>query len=313
MTIFHSIISGTLLVILLILVVMTAIYFLTSFEKGDLKSYQENSSYSYANLSKGLTAYKDYGNSDNPTIIVIHGATLPSEGYVGFCEGLSKRGYRVICYDQYGRGYSDRPVSKYNMELYLGQLNELLTYLDIKKSILYGSSMGAPIAISYANQYPNQVSAVGLQVPLVNSNSKLLHMMKVPALGNLILRTLGIPFAKSRAEQWVTDNPAQKDLVNRYILQLTLPGTEQSILSSIRNIVNKNFLPDYEMFSQLDIPIHISYASDDDEIDPKTVQQVLNLIPRAESFIFTGGHGGGGFIVDELNNLFTDFLRKSLN
>ena len=67
--------SGTLLVILLILVVMTAIYFLTSFEKGDLKSYQENSSYSYANLSRGLTAYKDYGNSGNPTIIVIHGAT----------------------------------------------------------------------------------------------------------------------------------------------------------------------------------------------------------------------------------------------
>ena len=238
---------------------------------------------------------------------------MPSEGYVGFCEGLSKRGYRVICYDQYGRGYSDRPVSKYNIELYLEQLNELLNYLDIKKSILYGSSMGAPIAVSYANKYPNEVSAVGLQVPLVNSNSKLLHLMKVPALGNIILRAFGIPFAKSRAEQWVTDNPAQKDLVNRYILQLTLPGTEQSLLSSIRNIVNKNFLPDYEIFSQLDIPIHISYASDDDEIDPKTVQQVLNLIPRAESFIFTGGHGGGGFIVDELNNLFTDFLSKNLN
>ena len=89
MTIFHSILSGTVLLILLILVVMTAIYLLTSFEKGDLKSYQENSGYSYANLSKGLTAYKDYGDSGNPIIIVIHGATLPSEGYVGFCEGLS--------------------------------------------------------------------------------------------------------------------------------------------------------------------------------------------------------------------------------
>ena len=49
------------------------------------------------------------------------------------------------------------------------------------------------------------------------------------------------------------------------------------------------------------------------EIDPKTVQRVLDLIPRAESFVFTGGHGGGGFIVDELNNIFTDFLNKNLN
>ena len=199
------------------------------------------------------------------------------------------------------------------MEFYLDQLYELLGYLEIKKSILHGSSMGAPIAINYANKYPNQVSAIGLQVPLVNSNSKILSALKTPVLGNFVLRVFGIPFSKNRAEQWVTDNPEQRDLVDRYIAQLTLPGTEQSLLSSIRNIANTNFIPDYKKFSQSDIPIHIAYASDDDEIDPKTVQQVLSLIPRAESFIFTGGHGGGGFIVDELNNIFTDFLNKNLN
>ncbi len=199
------------------------------------------------------------------------------------------------------------------MEFYLDQLNELLGYLEIKKSILHGSSMGAPIAINYANKYPNQVSAIGLQVPLVNSNSKILSILKTPILGNFVLRTFGIPFSKNRAEQWVTNNPEQRDLVDRYIAQLTLPGTEQSLLSSIRNIANTNFIPDYKKFSQSDIPIHIAYASDDDEIDPKTVQRVLDLIPRAESFVFTGGHGGGGFIVDELNNIFTDFLNKNLN
>ena len=313
MTIFQSIFTSTFFILLLIIVVLTVIYAFSSFEKGDLKSYQEKSDYNFVNLSKGLTAYKDYGNKNDPAIIIIHGATLPSEGYVGFCDGLSQKGYRVICYDQYGRGYSDRPVSEYNMEFYLDQLNELLGYLEIKNSILHGSSMGAPIAISYANKYPNQVSAIGLQVPLVNSNSKILSALKTPVLGNFVLRVFGIPFSKNRAEQWVTDNPEQRDLIDRYIAQLTLPGTEQSLLSSIRNIANTNFIPDYEKFSQSDIPIHIAYASDDDEIDPKTVQRVLDLIPRAESFVFTGGHGGGGFIVDELNNIFTDFLNKNLN
>ena len=313
MTIFQSIFTSTFFILLLIIVVLTVIYAFSNFEKGDLKSYQEKSDYNFVNLSKGKTAYKDYGNKNDPAIIIIHGATLPSEGYVGFCEGLSLKGYRVICYDQYGRGYSDRPVSDYNMEFYLDQLNELLDYLEIKKSILHGSSMGAPIAINYANKYPNQVSAIGLQVPLVNSNSKILSILKTPILGNFVLRTFGIPFSKNRAEQWVTDNPEQRDLIDRYIAQLTLPGTEQSLLSSIRNIANTNFIPDYKKFSQSDIPIHIAYASDDDEIDPKTVQQVLDLIPRAESFVFTGGHGGGGFIVDELNNIFTDFLNKNLN
>ena len=313
MTIFQSIFTSTFFILLLIIVVLTVIYAFSSFEKGNLRSYQEKSDYNFVNLSKGLTAYKDYGNKNDPAIIIIHGATLPSEGYVGFCDGLSQKGYRVICYDQYGRGYSDRPVSDYNMEFYLDQLNELLGYLEIKKPILHGSSMGAPIAISYANKYPNQVSAIGLQVPLVNSNSKILSALKTPVLGNFVLRVFGIPFSKNRAEQWVTNNPEQRDLIDRYIVQLTLPGTEQSLLSSIRNIANTNFIPDYKKFSQSDIPIHIAYASDDDEIDPKTVQRVLDLIPRAESFVFTGGHGGGGFIVDELNNIFTDFLNKNLN
>ena len=160
MTIFQSIFTSTFFILLLIIVVLTVIYAFSSFEKGDLKSYQEKSDYNFVNLSKGQTAYKDYGNKNDPAIIIIHGATLPSEGYVGFCDGLSQKGYRVICYDQYGRGYSDRPVSEYNMEFYLDQLNELLGYLEIKKSILHGSSMGAPIAINYANKYPNQVSCL---------------------------------------------------------------------------------------------------------------------------------------------------------
>ena len=313
MTIFSGIFSNTVLIILAFLILILLIYLFSSFEKGNLDEYRQGSEYEFAKLSQGLTAYKDIGNKDDPAIIVIHGATLPSEGFIGFCSGLSAKGYRVICYDQYGRGYSDRPITNYNMQLYTEQLRELLDFLDIRDAILYGSSMGAPIAINYANKYPNQVSAIGLQVPLVNSNSKILSILKTPILGNFVLRVFGIPFSKNRAEQWVTNNPEQRDLVDRYIAQLTLPGTEQSLLSSIRNIANTNFIPDYKKFSQSDIPIHIAYASDDDEIDPKTVQQVLSLIPRAESFIFTGGHGGGSFIVDELNNIFTDFLNKNLN
>jgi hypothetical protein len=89
MSIFQSIFASTFLIILLIIIVLTAIYLFSGFEKGDLKSYQEKSDYNFVNLSHGLTAYKDYGNKNDPAIIIIHGATLPSEGYVGFCEGLS--------------------------------------------------------------------------------------------------------------------------------------------------------------------------------------------------------------------------------
>ncbi len=313
MTIFSGIFSNTVLIILAFLILLLLIYLFYSFEKGNLDEYRQGSEYEFAKLSQGLTAYKDIGNKDDPAIIVIHGATLPSEGFTGFCSGLSAKGYRVICYDQYGRGYSDRPVTTYNMQLYTEQLRELLDFLDIKDAILYGSSMGAPIAINFSNNYSERILAIGLQVPLVHSNSKVLSLIKVPVVGNLFLRTFGIPFAKNRAEQWAHENEGQEEFINRYITQLSLPGTEYSLLSSIRNIVNKDFLPDYKEFSELNIPIHIAYASDDDEIDPNTVNDVLKLIPDADTFVFTGGHGGGGVIVNKLIDLFSDFLSKKLN
>ena len=313
MTIFQGIFSNAILIILAFLILILLIYLFSSFEKGNLDEYRQGSEYEFAKLSQGITAYKDIGNKDDPTIIVIHGATLPSEGFIGFCSGLSAKGYRVICYDQYGRGYSDRPITNYNMQLYTEQLRELLDFLDIKDAILYGSSMGAPIAINFSNNYSERILAIGLQVPLVHSNSKVLGLIKVPVVGNLFLRTFGIPFAKNRAEQWAHENEGQEEFINRYITQLSLPGTEYSLLSSIRNIANKDFLPDYKVFSELNIPIHIAYASDDDEIDPKTVNDVLKLIPDADTFVFTGGHGGGGVIVNKLTDLFSDFLSKKLN
>ena len=313
MTIFSGIFSNTVLIILAFLILILLIYLFSSFEKGNLDEYRQGSEYEFAKLSQGITAYKDIGNKDDPAIIVIHGATLPSEGFIGFCSGLNAKGYRVICYDQYGRGYSDRPVTNYNMQLYTEQLRELLDFLDIRDAILYGSSMGAPIAINFSNNYSERILAIGLQVPLVHSNSKVLGLIKVPVVGNLFLRTFGIPFAKNRAEQWAHENEGQEEFINRYITQLSLPGTEYSLLSSIRNIANKDFLPDYKIFSELNIPIHIAYASDDDEIDPKTVNDVLKLIPDADTFVFTGGHGGGGVIVNKLIDLFSDFLSKKLN
>ena len=68
-------------------------------------------------------------------------------------------------------------------------------------------------------------------------------------------------------------------------------------------------MPSYLSFAKTTIPLHIAYAIDDDEIDSETVENVLNIIPRTESFTFSGGHGGGSKIVQELINIFTEFLK----
>ena len=108
-----SSVSYTIIMVALIIPIIIGLaYILTNKEKGNLIEYQKSSNYEFAKLSHGLTAYKQFGSKYNTPIIVIHGATLPSEGFIGFCEGLGQKGYWVICYDQYGRGFSDLPKIK---------------------------------------------------------------------------------------------------------------------------------------------------------------------------------------------------------
>ena len=41
-------------------------------------------------------------------------------------QTLKDAGFKVLSYDMYGRGYSDRPEVTYDQKLYQGQLLELI-------------------------------------------------------------------------------------------------------------------------------------------------------------------------------------------
>ena len=51
-------------------------------------------------------------------LILIHGVSVPSYYYKKIATSLSQIGYKVYIYDHFGRGFSDRPKIKYNMENY---------------------------------------------------------------------------------------------------------------------------------------------------------------------------------------------------
>ena len=174
-------------------------YNLMNRESGNLIKYQNSSNYEFVKLTNGLTAYREFGSKNNTPIVIIHGGTLPSEGYSEFCQRLSELNYWVICYDQFGRGYSDRPKIKYSMDVYQLQLDELLNHLKIDKFILYGVSMGAPIAVQYSNNHIDRSLAVGIQVPVVHIDNNIFKILNVPIVGEIMMRFFGLPLINKRS------------------------------------------------------------------------------------------------------------------
>ncbi|MEI2624295.1 MAG: alpha/beta hydrolase [Giesbergeria sp.] len=113
---------------------------------------------SFVALSGGVTHYELGGPQDGKTVVLVHGFSVPYFIFDVTFEFLAGAGFRVLRYDLFGRGLSDRPNVKYNIRLFVNQLKDLLDALHLKEITLLGLSMGGPISASFIAQYPQYVS-----------------------------------------------------------------------------------------------------------------------------------------------------------
>lgn len=121
---------------------------------------------SFIKLSEGITHYQLEGPANGEVIILVHGFSVPYYIWDGTYEYLVNKGYKVLRYDTYGRGYSDRPNVVYNKELYNNQLLQLINQLKLQGKInLAGVSFGGQIVTDFTCQHPDIVNKVILIDP----------------------------------------------------------------------------------------------------------------------------------------------------
>ena len=114
----------------------------------------------WAELSRGNIYYRWFLPDDSTdlrgTLVLVHGFSTPSFVWQGLLDNFTSSGYKVLVYDHFGRGYSERPKTQYDKSLYLETLRELILSQDINEKVhIVGYSMGGPIASYYAAEYPN--------------------------------------------------------------------------------------------------------------------------------------------------------------
>src|SRR4051794_2812976 len=68
----------------------------------------------FVRLSDGMTHYRIDGPDSGRTIVLAHGFSVPLYIWDSTAAALASAGYRVVRYDAYGRGFSDRPDVEYS-------------------------------------------------------------------------------------------------------------------------------------------------------------------------------------------------------
>lgn len=74
--------------------------------------------------------YEDQGSG--PPVVLLSGWPLDSRSWEPQTHVLLEAGYRVIAYDRRGFGRSSRPVLGYDFSTLAGDLDKLLTELDLR-------------------------------------------------------------------------------------------------------------------------------------------------------------------------------------
>ncbi|MFJ6718623.1 alpha/beta fold hydrolase [Streptomyces sp. NPDC091259] len=98
--------------------------------------------------------YEDHGTGQ--PVVLIHGWPLNGASWEKQTAALLAAGHRVITYDRRGFGRSDQPSDGYDYDTFASDLNEMLTALDLRDTVLVGFSMGTGEVTRYLGTYGSE-------------------------------------------------------------------------------------------------------------------------------------------------------------
>lgn len=220
------------------------------------------------------------------TVVLIHGFSVPYFIWDPTFDFLADSGFRVLRYDLFGRGFSDRPRTKYDIHLFVRQLKDLLDALNITEPVhLAGLSMGGPISAAFVDEYPERVKSHILVDPAgakAIAFSPFLLFAQIPVLPKIVLGLAGDESLLKGAASDFFDPELVGLFKERYKPQMKIKGFKRAILSTIRNGMLGSFYETYRRVGRLGKPTLLFWGRNDATIPFTDSDLIRAAIPHAE-------------------------------
>ncbi|KAI0650361.1 alpha/beta-hydrolase [Trametes meyenii] len=249
----------------------------------------------YAKFPYGNVRYWLIGPEDGKRVVLIHGISVPAIIWKDVAPSLAEKGYRVLLYDLYGRGYSDAPQTTYDASLYTTQLALLMQYVGWDKAEIIGVSMGGAVATAFAAQFPHLVADKVVLIASVGlmESSDMSRTMKFLSSPLMQVVSSSYPFRlylQYLANQKSSSNPIS-ELVR--LQSAYLPGYNPAIASSIRDGPLRSLAPQFAALGRhsrkTNGQVLIIWGTADSVVPYRYAARIQALIPHAELVTIQGG------------------------
>ncbi len=266
---------------------------------------------SFVELGDGWTHYELSGPASGQTVVLVHGNAAPMLSWDNNVDALTNGGYRVLRYDIFGHGFSDRPnLDSYNRALYDRQLTDLVNALEIRKPfILAGTSQGGSIAACHVARHPGDVQKLALLAPLFDAfNGKGMAFLVRSRFGDFLMSRAREKTFADPSRVLATDNFTD-ELTNKLKAQLQFKGKRRAVLANIRGDNFENPQGCYKAVRDQKLPVLLTWGEKDASIPGSSMDRLQALIPDIEYHRLPGaGHLAHYEFADVVNPLLLAFF-----
>ncbi|KAG6373926.1 Alpha/Beta hydrolase protein [Boletus reticuloceps] len=238
-------------------------------------------------------------------VVLIHGLSIPAIVWKDVAPVLASRGYRVLLYDLYGRGYSDAPDVTYDVSLHTTQLALLMQHIKWDDAYVVGLSMGGGIATAFAVQFPHLVNGKVALSADISRTAKFMSSPFVQSVSSLP------PF---RHYMRLLVNGSEVHAINpiQEIVRLQsahLPHYNAAVASSLRDGPVRGLAHAFRALSNSSNEILLIHGTADKTVPYKYTFKIQALVPQAKLVtIVDGGHDITVTHANEVNTALLHFL-----
>ncbi|MFT4825697.1 MAG: pimeloyl-ACP methyl ester carboxylesterase [Halioglobus sp.] len=246
----------------------------------------------YLSIPQGVLSYTLEGPAEAPLVILVHGFSTPKFVWEQVTAVLLDAGHRVLTYDHFGRGFSDRPDGPYDSAFYQSELTGLIQGLDLETPLtLVGYSMGGANVVDFAASNPALVDQLVLIAPAgYMPNSGSISLLGAPVLGEWLATVFGKQYALSSIRQEVEVGLAPPDMAAKFEQQAQFDGYTQALLSTLRSFPMADQAHRYKIIGDAGIPVTAIWGTDDQVVPFSGAQLMLKDVPQLDLVSIVGGN-----------------------
>jgi haloalkane dehalogenase len=245
---------------------------------------------------------RDYAGEE-PAIVLLHGFPDNLHLYDRLVPELARR--RVVTFDFLGWGRSDKPVGyAYTASNQTGDLDAVLTHLQLAPAVLVAHDASGPPAIDWALEHPERVSGLVLlntyycrmpgqlrppeaiwlfSTPIVRRVARPVSM----GFGGLLFRRL----YRWQVGRFFRDAAVAAQFIPRLYEQFTVSSTAHEAFFGLNRDLPSTLasrtteIPRLRRFTR---PVRIAFGASDPYLNQRVAHRLHELLPTSELFLLPG-------------------------